>query len=93
MNTQIGETTYPIARKIYNCDACDWIVNGDLYETFHCCTWEEKKDIIRARRNKWRIHPGQKYLRQAMKWEGEMTTFKAIPEMHDICVKYDLYQE
>ena len=93
MSTQIGPTTYPKARKAYRCMASDWIVNGDLSEIFRCCTWDEKKDIIRARRNNWMIQPGQKYLRQAMVWEGRMGTFKAIPEMHDICIEYDLYEE
>jgi len=93
MSTQIGETTYPKARKSYNCMASEWITNGDLSETFRCCNWDEKRDIIRARRNKWRIQPGQKYLRQAIIFEGRMDTFRAIPAMHDICIKYDLYQE
>ena len=93
MSTQIGETKYPKARKTYHCMASDWIVNGDLYETFRCCTWEEKKEIIRARRNNWRIQAGTKYLRQTMIWEGKMGTFRAIPAMHDICVKYDLYED
>lgn len=93
MSQQIGNTTFPTARKLYSCMASEWIVNGDLHETFRCCTWEEKKDIIRARRNNWQIHPGQKYLRQAMIWEGMLGTFRAIPEMHNICVKYDLYED
>jgi hypothetical protein len=90
---QIGETTYHIARKVHHCMASEWIINGDLHETFRCCTWEEKKDIIRAKRNNWKIQPGQKYMRQAMVWEGKLGTFKAIPEMHDICIEYDLYQD
>lgn len=93
MSYQVGETTYPTAKKIHDCDASLWIVNGDLHETFRCCTWEEKKDIIRAKRNGWKIQPGQKYLRQAVVFEGRMSTFKAIPEMHDICVKYDIYED
>jgi len=73
--------------------ASDWIVNGDLSETFRCCDWTEKRAIIKARRNNWKIQPGQRYIRQAVVWEGRLGTFKAIPEMHDICVKYDLYEE
>jgi hypothetical protein len=93
MSENIGPTTYPTAKKVHNCMASEWIVNGDLHETFRCCDWQEKRAIIRARRNKWRIQRGQKYMRQAVIWEGVFCTFKAIPEMHDICVKYDLYQE
>jgi len=92
-NHQVGETTYPTAKKVHNCMASEWIVNGDLHETFRCCTWDEKKAIIRARRNNYRIHPGQKYLRQAMVWDGQLGTFKAIPAMHDICCKYNLYED
>lgn len=93
MSTQIGETTYPKARKKYRCMASDWIVDGDLYETFRCCDYSEKREIIRAKRNNWTIQPGDKYLRQAIVFEGRMDTFRAIPEMHEICLKYDLYQE
>lgn len=93
MSTQIGETTYPKAKKDYQCMASDWIINGDLAETFRCCDWEQKRSIIRARRNGYKILKGQKYLRQAIVFEGRMETFRAIPEMHEICVEYDLYQE
>lgn len=93
MSTQIGETTHPKARKTYRCMASDWIVNGDLYEIFRGCTREERRAIVKARRNRWSIQPGQIYVRQAMVWDGRMGTFKAIPEMHDICLKYDLYED
>jgi len=93
MATNIGETTYPKARKVYHCQASDWILYGDFWETLRCCNWDEKRDIVRAKRNNYRIQPGQQYLRQAIVFEGRMETFRAIPAMHDICIKYDLYQE
>ena len=92
MGQQIGATTYPKARKNYECMASDWIQNC-LSEVIEDCDFSEKRELVKARRNKWKIVKGERYLRQTMIFEGEMTTFRAIPAMHDICVKCDIYQE
>jgi hypothetical protein len=92
VSRQIGNTTYPVAKKQHDCMASEWIVNA-LSDIVGMCNYSEKRELVKARRNKWKILPGQKYLRQAMVWGGSLGTFKAIPEMHCICVKYDIYED
>ena len=60
MSTQVGETTYPVAKKVHNCMASDWIVNC-LSDVVEWCDYEEKRQLVKARRNNWKIQPGQKY--------------------------------
>ena len=82
----------PIARKEHLCNAswffCDYdinIIRGAKY------SFSEWRAIIKARNNNWKIQKGQKYLNQRNVQEGQIYTFKAIPEIHDLCVKHDLY--
>ena len=51
-------------------------------------------DIIEAARaKKFMIKKGEKYLRVTAEDGGEITVFRAIPELDKICKKYDLYPE
>ena len=80
----------PRARKSYNCDASDWILNEGDFDRY---TFSEKRDLVKAMRNKWRIQPGEIYSKQVNIWCGEFNVHRAIPALHAICVKYDMYQE
>lgn len=79
----------PIAKKDYDCDACEWLSAsiGDFNMTY-----QEAKQYIKAKRNGFMIKKGQLYKKQFMKADGEVYTFRAIPEIHNICLKYDLYE-
>lgn len=81
----------PKARKQHDCMASEFITNyGDLRGlTF---TFPECRAIIKARENNWKIQKGEIYIRQACVMDGEIYTFKAIPEIHKICIKYDYYE-
>lgn len=46
-----------------------------------------------AKRNRWKIKPGEKYYMQVQKDGGDLVVFRAIPAMADLCEKYDLYPE
>lgn len=85
----IFEST-PIARKDHDCMACEWVRHSGIFEYL---TFAEKKAVVRAKRNMYKIKKGQIYIRQFNSDCGDKWTFKAIPEMHDICLKYDLYEE
>ena len=80
----------PIANKYHDCNACEFIlsewINGFGF------TRSELRTLLKARNNKWRIVPGQKYIKQNIKSDDELYTFKAIHDVHDICLKYDLYE-
>lgn len=82
----------PVARKTYTCNACEWIDNTELWKE-ETLTYAELRAIVKARRNKFCIVPGQRYMRQVQVIDGQLWTFRAIPEMHVICLKYDVYED
>jgi len=77
-----------IAKKDYNCDACTWLIESDYRWGL---TISEYRAIIKARRNGYRIKDGSKYIYQASVNYGDFCTFRAIPEIHNICLKYEMY--
>jgi len=90
MSVTVLRDSNPKASKSYNCDASDWILNdGRGWSEY---TWSERKALVLARKNKWRIQKGDKYLYQVNVCYGDFNIFRAIPDLHDICVKYDMYQ-
>ena len=91
MGITVLSESRPIARKEHECMACDFIlasgINGFGY------SFSELSLIVKAKRKGYKISKGDKYIRQNNVFDGELYTFKAIPEMHDICVKYELYEQ
>ena len=83
--------TNPKSRQDYECQACDWIMNAGMSE--EDCTPEEWKLIKIAEVEKWRIKKGATYTKCTGKWNGEFTTFRARPEIDEICQKYDIYTD
>jgi len=81
----------PTARKSHHCMACEWL-NQDQIITWGL-TFSEYRTYIKASRNRFRIQPGDTYIRQTNKQDGRIITFKAIPEIHAICVRVDAYHE
>lgn len=78
-----------IARKDYECEACTCVLNQG-YDGMGFSR-EERRTLVKARKNNWKIVKGQEYLKQKNIYEGVVFKFKAIPSVHDICIKYDLY--
>lgn len=89
MSVLISESR-PIARKPHRCGAYEWIM--ETYED-GSFTYQELRQIAKVRRNKGMIMPGQKYIRQAQIYEGDFCVFKALPDMDEICRKYDIYPD
>ncbi len=85
----LSEST-PKAIKSHNCDACEHVLAEGIDGAGY--TRPELRSLLKARKNKWLIVKGQKYISQNNKFDGRIYTFKAIPEIHEICIKYDLYQ-
>lgn len=82
-----------VARKAHTCNACEWIENvvvDDLY--YYKFTYAELREIVKARRNRWRIMPGQEYVRQVQIYDNGIYTWRAIPAIHAICLKHDIYE-
>ena len=82
----------PKARKKYDCMACPWVFSmlSDLWGEL---TFTEKKAIAIARRQNESILPGQGYHKSFCKQDGEVFTFRAIPAIHEICLRLELYEE
>ena len=89
MITVLSESM-PKARKTHRCMASEIIlgsgINGFGY------SFSDLRIIVAAKKNKFKIVKGQHYLRQNNKCDGDIYTFKAIPEMHQICLDHDLYE-
>lgn len=82
--------TNPKANKDHNCEACDWIKDsGIIYEKE--LTSNELHSITEAKRNNWKIKKGSIYNRQVNICDGDIYTFKSIPEILQICLDHDLF--
>lgn len=82
----------PKARKEHRCMACDFL-RDDLPNTVSYLNFSEKRDVVKARRNNWKIQKGEVYTKQFLKDGGDVYGFKAITAIHDICIDHDLYPE
>lgn len=80
----------PIANKEHRCDACDRLLHYGYNGTG--LTMKELRSVALAKRNNWKIAKGQQYIRQNNKCDGEIYTFKAIPEIHEICLRLEFYE-
>lgn len=89
MITVIHEST-PVARKQYRCDACERIIDAVNDGRF---TFAEYRKIVRAKRQGWQIQPGQKYVKQFNTDGRDVWTYRAIPEMHELCIEHDLFDD
>lgn len=79
------------ARKVYKCGAFYWFDRSNYgpQDT-------EPNDwalVERVRAEGGEIKPGMQYMRQVSVEGGEFSTFRCRLDMHDLCVKYDLYPE
>jgi len=86
---QVLKQSYHKARKEYWCMAYEWINN--VCDDFSMMTFSERRSIIIARNNKGMIQISQRYMYQFIVDSGDRWSFKAIPELHKICLKYDIY--
>jgi len=86
------------ARKRYHDDAAEWVK-----EWIHYGCWlpngkrlafSDGRILVRCKTDQewfWNIMPGQKYVRQFNVDGGDTCTWRAKKELHEICMRYDLY--
>lgn len=80
----------PVARKDHYCMASEWLLNSGIFDGEY--SFAELREIVKAKRNGWKIKKGQRYIRQNNKYDGKLYTFKAIPAIDKICRDHDLYE-
>lgn len=92
----ISNKIIKFAMKDYHCDACEYMLDFGSFNEF-CqgseLTFAEKRSLVRAKQKKYKIYKGDSYLRQFLNQDGDSYEFKAIAEIHEICVKYKIYQD
>lgn len=91
----INSTNVKSARKNHNCSACEWLLYGGSFQDLadnYPLTYAEKRELVKAKQNKYEIQKGEPYLKQFNKNEGQVYYFKSIPAIHQICCKYNLYE-
>ena len=81
---------HPVAKKVHSCDACTWLNEGGLPDGMK---YSEVKKYIIARREGFKIKVGTKYVKIAQIYNGDFCTFRARPEIDELCHKYDVYQD
>ena len=94
--TTLKEKEIKAVRKDHNCNACEWLVNGDALTMIRRgeikLTISERRAIVKAKQNNWKVKKGQRALYHVGIYDGDFYYCYSIPEIHDICVKYDLYE-
>ncbi len=91
MSWTICAVTYPKAQKEYDCDACRVIQNFGLNDSE--LTFSEYRSYIKAKRNQFKIAIGQKYVRCHGFYDGEPHTFRAIPDLDEVCRRNGYYDD
>ena len=79
----------PVARKNHHCDACEFILNNGVNGNGYPIS--ELRIIVKAKRNGYKILKGEKYFNQVGIFDGDFYSFKGIPEIVELCQKYDLF--
>jgi hypothetical protein len=92
MGWEMDVETNPKARKDYQCQASDWIMNSvgldpDYFEP------EDYAKIEIAQGKDFKILKGETYVKVTGKFDGEFATFRAIPDLNEICIRYKLYDD
>jgi hypothetical protein len=81
------------ARKDYPCDSSFYI--KEMLSDFPKgkLTFAEKRLIVEAKRDGWKILKGQPYEKQRNKFDGIINTFRSRPGLSKICNKYEFFPE
>jgi len=82
------------ARKEYNCNACEWIMNSDIMTdpSYFEVTFSDKRKLVKIRQEHFKILKGTKYIDYNGKDGGELFNAKSRIDANDICQKYELYE-
>jgi hypothetical protein len=95
MSDILKEVKVKHVRKDHECNACLWLDGiGSTPESIFdqlTLTDEEKESIVKAHKNKWKVKKGDPAIYRVGLTDGDFGAWYSIPEIDDICIKYDLY--
>ncbi len=81
------------ARRNYYCNACLFMQENLSEIGTGKLTFAERREIVKARNEKYLILKGQPYQRQFNTDGGDTWTFRCREAINEICLKYELYPE
>lgn len=87
------QQTTRTARKDYRCAACEVVVEGGVTHFTQTVTYAERRLLVLARADKWKIKAGQKYIDYRGLIDGTAYTLRMRPEMQDMVSKYNWWPE
>lgn len=87
----IAETT-ELAHQDYDCDSCMGLFDS-LTEINGRLSSDELAIVEFAQKSKFKIKEGQLYFKQLVKLDGEQYELRSIPGVHQLCCKFDLFDE
>lgn len=79
----------PVARKRYNCEASYWLRENGIDRGM--LTFAELRAVAKAKANNYCIMPGEQHICQNNKMDGVLYSFRAIPAIHAICIRLEIY--
>lgn len=91
MSAELIRNEFRVARKHHECGAYYWFDRSNYGQ--RDVDADDWLVIEAARVDGGRILPGMQYIHQVTVDGGEFTEFKCRKDMHDICLRYDLYPE
>ena len=78
----------PLAKKDYNCDACEALLNFSCLADYK---GDELKLLETAKAEGWKLKAGTKYMKCSGIFDGSPCVFRGRPEIDAICHKYGVY--
>lgn len=104
---EVIEQTTQIARKRYSDDGCEWVREGIVYRVWefdqfgnsnpkkHRPTISEYRTLVSFKNdpNCQVILPGQEYVKERQKYDGDFRTFRMKKDIYHIAMKYKFFAE
>jgi len=82
--------------KDHECNSCLWLYGiGITPESiFNQIDFneDEKQSIINAHANRWKVKKGEPAIYCVGISDSDFGAWYSIPEIHEICLKYDIYE-
>jgi len=83
-------TDFRVARTPKECTGCQLVLKRTSEADL---SFTQKATMLKAQAAGYHIQPGQLYRREAWSSDGSACCLNYIPEVYDICVDLDLFDE